>query len=447
MSNYFSIIILSHNNKHIDIVLHSILNQIHKKDEVIVVDDHSENEYLNFLKEIEAEHKIKLVHSIKTGNRSHNRNIGAKNSHNDILLFMDGDMVLIDNALTILRNAHAKREEKAFIGPKHNIHYDEIHFRLFSGIDNYLELLQTPQGQRQLASSYFLQDEREAFFEDTTNREFFWMHYYTGTSSVERDVFEKCGGFDESFETWGSEDVDFSYRIHFICEIGFLKDFHSFHIPHKRNALEIETSNMKNILKMLQKYHSWEFEVQYSFNGNPLIHKSVYYIVNQMRTLAFSDIQRIESDCNSFIIINTISRNNPNGYIIIEADGKHESIQQIGIALPYRSQSFDIVCISEHIFTYPPVITSRILQEAVRVGKNVYIQKRPDCIRINWNSNALIPTPFSNYRAAYHSDDIMDFSFYENNDVINVIPALPKNIMRSPIFWENMYAFQDHKEY
>lgn len=442
MNIYFSIIILSHNNKYIDIVLNSVLQQIETNDEIIVVDDHSENLYLIRLQQIASKYKIKLLNSEKKGNRSHNRNIGAKNSHNDILLFLDGDIVLMSNALSVLRNAHKKREERAFIGHKHNIHYDELHFQLHSGINNYLELLQTFSGQKQLASNYFIQDERETFFENKNNHEFFWMHYYTGASTVEREIFEQCGGFDESFETWGSEDVDLGYRIHFISNIGFIKDFHSFHIPHTRNALEIETTNMENILKMLQKYHSWEFEVQYSFSGNPLVHQSVYYIVNQMRTLTLSDIQKVDFNCNSYMIINTISKKNPNGNIVIKTMEKQENIQQIGLALPYPSQLFDEICVSEHIFTYPPIITSRILQEAVRVGKSVYIKKMSDCIRINWSRNALIPTPLSNYRVSYHSDDTMDFSFCEKNNIIKVLPALPKNVMRSPIFWENKYVSQ-----
>mgnify|MGYP002509661422 CR=1 FL=1 len=445
MKNYFSIIVLSHNNRYIDIVLDAVIKQIEIEDEIIVVDDHSEKKYINRLQQTASKYNIKLLNSVKNGNRSHNRNLGVKNSHNDILLFLDGDIVLMDNALSVLRNAHVKREERAFIGHKHNIHYDQLHFQLHSGIDNYLELLQTFSGQKQLASNYFITDERESFFENNDNREFFWMHYYTGASSVERTVFEQCGGFDESFETWGSEDVDLGYRIHFISQIGFLKDFHSFHIPHKRDAFKIETTNMENILKMLKKYQSWEFEVQYSFSGNPLIHKSVYYIVNQMRTLSLSDIQLVDFNCDSYIVINTISKRNPNGNIIVKTKEKKENIQQIGLALPYSSQTFDEIYVSEHIFTYPPIITSRILQETIRVGKNVYIQKMPDCIRINWNTNALIPTPLSNYRVAYHSNDTMDFSFYEKDNIIKVLPALPQNIMRSPIFLENKYVSQHDK--
>ena len=446
MKKYFSIIILSHNNKYIDLVLHSVIKQADIKDEIIVVDDHSEKEYFILLSKMAAQHNLKLLNSVKIGNRSHNRNLGAKYSHNDILLFLDGDIILMDHALAVLRNAHMKREERAFIGPKHNIHYDELHFQLHSGIDNYIELLQTFSGQRQLASNYFIQDEREDFFEDVHNRDFFWMHYYTGASSVEREVFEQCGGFDESFDQWGSEDVDLGYRIHFISEIGFLKDFHSFHIPHRRNAFGIETTNMENILKMLQKYQSWEFEVLYSFNGNPLIHKSIYYIVNQMRTLSLSNISEKNCDSNSCMIINTISKENPNGSILVKTEKSWKRLTQLGLALAYPSKAFDEVCISEHVFTYPPIIVSRILQEAVRVGKNVYIRKMPDCIRINWSANAFIPLPLSNYRVAYHSDDTMDFCFHEENSVIKVLPALPQNIMRSPIFLESKYASSDDKE-
>lgn len=430
-----SIIVLSHNNEHILLVLECILKQLENSDEIIVIDDHSEKDYLNNLENFTKENFIQLIKAKKINNRSHNRNIGAKSANGDILLFVDGDMVLIDNALALLRNAHTHYSQEAFIGPKHNIHYDKIHFELFTGMKNYIELLGTPEGRKQLSEDYFSQDERKEFFADPSNKKFFWMHYYTGASSVSRRIFEKCNGFDENFTSWGSEDVDFGYRIHQYCEIGFLDDFHSFHIPHNRDAFAIETSNMQNILQMLKKYNSWEFEALYAFNGNPSIHKSIYNIIKQMRTLSLASIKHIDEP--SFLIVNTVCKEFPYGNVTAFQNGELKKYQLLGLALPFKTKAFQTVCISENIFIYPPIIVSRILQESLRIGKNVYIQKSSDNIRIDWNGKIFFPFQSTNHKIAYRSEDTMDYSFEEIGDKINILPNIPENVMRNPIFWEN----------
>lgn len=432
----FSIIVLSKNNEYIKLVLDNIISQLEVNDEIIVVDDHSEKTYLQCLESYTSNKNIKLVKAKKIGNRSHNRNIGARYAEKDILLFVDGDMVLIDNALSILRYAHSYRTEEAFIGPKHNIHYDKIHFELFSGIKNYIDMLSTPTGRKQISEDFFSKDEREDFFNDKSNKRFFWMHYYTGASSVSNNIFKKCGGFDENFTAWGSEDVDLGYRINQYCDIGFLNDFHSFHIPHNRDAFAIETSNMYNTLQMLEKYKTWEFEVLYAFNGNPNIHKSFNNIIQQMRTLSLTHINNIGR--NNCLIINTISKEYPNGNITTYKENSSKSLPLLGLAIPIPSMSFDIVCISENIFIYPPIVTSRIIQEALRISKNVYIQKTDNDIRIDWNGKIFFPFQSTNHKIAYRSEDTMDYSFESVGDKIKVLPQIPENVLRSPKFWENL---------
>lgn len=435
MNISFSIIVLSHNNEYIYLVLNVILEQMEDCDEIIVIDDHSEMPYFKNLKAFSASKNIKLIKANKIGNRSHNRNIGAKYAKGDVLLFVDGDMVLIDNALLTLRYAHAYRPEEAFIGPKHNIHYDKIHFELFTGIKNYIDLLNTPEGRKQISEDFFSKDEREDFFADVSNKKFFWMHYYTGASSVNRKIFEKCGGFDEEFTLWGSEDVDLGYRIDKYCDIGFLKDFHSFHIPHNRDAFAVETSNMQNTLRMLEKYKTWEFEALYAFNGNPNIHKSIYNIIQQMRTLSLTFINSIE--CENYMIINSISKEYPQGNLITNKDNERKEYHLLGLAMPFKRKSFNTACVSENIFIYPPILVSRILQETLRVSQNVYIQKTDDNIRVDWNGKTFFPFQSTNHKIAYRSEDTMDYSFKAEGNKINVLPNLPESIMRSPKFWGN----------
>ena len=253
-----SIIFLCHNNINIDICINAVLEQIKANDELIVVDDHSDEHTLSILNSFSNNKSIVLLSSDKVANRSYNRNLGAKVAKNNILVFLDGDMVIGNNSLSALRNAYATRKEVAYIGQKHAINYDPIQLELFSKIENYIELLRTHSGRAQLESNPLFIDARKEFFENENNNKFHWIYYYTGLCSVQKDVFFEIGGFDEHFSLWGSEDVDLGYRINQRFYIGFVSDFHGFHIPHNRNVIENELSNKKNIQYMLHKYKDVE---------------------------------------------------------------------------------------------------------------------------------------------------------------------------------------------
>lgn len=163
-----SIIFLCHNNEHIDVALDSVIEQIDCNDEIIIVDDHSNKSTLCILKKYSNMPQIRLIKSPKIANRSHNRNLGAQSAINPILVFLDGDMVLGNQSIMELKNAHYFREEKAFIGQKHGIHYDDIQMRLYSAIPNYIELLSTKEGRDQLEKNPLFIDKRSKYFEDSS---------------------------------------------------------------------------------------------------------------------------------------------------------------------------------------------------------------------------------------------------------------------------------------
>lgn len=423
-----SVIILSSNNPHIAISIDSVASQLQQDDEIIVVDDHSDEDIIRKLNEYRSDGKIKLLYAEKHGNRAYNRNLGAKKARNDILFFMDGDIVMYDYSMEDLRKAHEQLEEIAFIGPKFCIHYSDIHFKLYSNIENYIELLQTPFGRKQLVSNPLFKDERSGFWNIPEYRQFFWLNYYTGASSVSRDIFLKTGGFDESFETWGSEDVDLGYRINQCGKIGFLPRMIAFHIPHPRNIISIETTNFENILFMLKKYKSWEFEVIHSFSAHPDILISFYNIINQMRLLALKEIDIIQTPKTAFLDV--ISSQNPNGKMtVFDGEGKQSVMQWIGITTTFGNNTFDVVYISDSIFIYPPIVTSRIIQEMLRIGEKVLIVPCQNNIRINWQDKFFIPEYHSNSRIRYNSDDLMDYHFCDVNGMLEIHSVIPKKYM------------------
>lgn len=89
-----SIIVLFHNNERFDIVIDALLKQRHEGDEIIIVNDHSSSDFLKVLQNLKTEKDVTVINSDIVANRSHNRNIGAERAKHELLLFVDGDIIL-----------------------------------------------------------------------------------------------------------------------------------------------------------------------------------------------------------------------------------------------------------------------------------------------------------------------------------------------------------------
>lgn len=403
-----SIIFICHNNRNINLCLNAALGQLLDNDEIIVVDDHSDSQTLALLNEYAKKNAIILIHSDKVANRSYNRNLGVRCSHNPILVFLDGDMVLGNRSLQKFRFAHESREEKAFIGNKHAINFDEYQLNLYASIPNYLDLLKTEEGRYQLEQHPMFKDRRIKYATTSESQRFIWTIYYTGLCSVERDFFELAGGFDEGFTTWGSEDVDFGYRISKLCKIGFIMDLHGFHIPHRRDVIKNELSNKQNILYMLKKYKTWEFEILANFYGYGHIGK-FEYVIQQMRMLKLSELHpQIEND---EIIIDSVSQDFPNGKIILYCNNILKTISSLGVAILVENSMYERAYVSDHIFIYPQLLTSRILQEALRIATHVYVYPTTDSLRIAWGDDVLCPMATKQHYG-YEANDLFSYTFF-----------------------------------
>ena len=101
----FSIIVLFHNNTRVNYVIDALLRQRISGDEIIIVNDNSSAEYLKILDGYKKIKDIFIINSDLIGNRSHNRNAGAAKAKNPFLLFVDGDIVISENCLHLLRMA------------------------------------------------------------------------------------------------------------------------------------------------------------------------------------------------------------------------------------------------------------------------------------------------------------------------------------------------------
>ena len=413
-----SIIFLCHNNRNIDICLDSVIEQTYVNDEIIVVDDHSNDETLALLKKYVENEKIFLLRSNKVANRSYNRNLGAKNAKNEVLVFLDGDMVLGNKGLLAIRTAHSLRLEQAFIGQKHAINFDELQLHLFSHIDNYIDLLKTQAGREQLAENLLFQDKRRFSFNNNENNNYNWTLYYTGLCTITKEIFDELNGFDENFTTWGSEDVDLGFRINQKYSIGYLNELHGFHIPHPRNVIKNEISNKNNIKYMLDKYKTWEFEILDSFYGYgslPVFNN----IIQRMRLVDVSESSMLLND--EELLIDIISKKYPKGNIYYQEKGKKQTVNSmLGVSILKKDKCFRVAYVSDHIFIYPPLLTCRILQEAIRIAENVYIYPTNDSTRFPWEEENMLLPKVQKQHYQYEVNDLFSFLFTPFEEYIKV---------------------------
>lgn len=391
---------LCHNTCGIEISIQSIENQLMPEDELILVDDHSDGPFLNRLASLLPPQGRILSVPNPGRNRSQNRNLGAAESNGDILVFIDGDIAVNDSALEQIRLAYQTNVDVAYVGTEHGMKYDEQQAILISGRDDYITALASPREREAFFHDPILSDWRGDDLHNPEDRPYFWLRFYTSFCAVRKDIFIKAGGFDETFRAWGAEDVDLGYRISLLGGIGYLPQVHCIHIPHPRDSFQNELTNRRNTYYMVGKYRNWQIETLAAFGSTPGMQRMIAAVLQRLAAVKLTPLP-ITAELDT---------------LYVDAPGKvfwtgcDKCAPMLGMALPFPNRSFLQVVISDHIFLYPPLITSRILQETLRVGKTVWIVRSGDQTRLGWEDDGVIcGIPFP--RICRYASELLDFEF------------------------------------
>ncbi len=175
------IIPVKNGEKTLEYTLRSISAQDHKSLETIVVDDHSSDNSINLLKK----HNVTVVKNNGTG-VAHARNTGSKYAKGDIILFIDADIILPENALSLIKEALTESRIAGAVG---------------------IESIAVPYG---------------SFFSRFKN---LWMNYtfshlpkyihsfYTSCAAIRKKDFERLGGFDVNYVKPNVEDTAFGRKM------------------------------------------------------------------------------------------------------------------------------------------------------------------------------------------------------------------------------------------
>jgi len=250
-------IITVHNRvSYLEKCLYSLINQSVKPEEIIICDDGSDENIIEFLKSFSEQNncKIKYIRQEFNGFRvARSRNNAVLYSKSDILVFLDSDVILTKNYIKKIydffqgnRNCFVtnypvrltqKQTEKISLDCIINCKYEII----------------TIKQKLKIVRQYF----KDLFYSITnrfrkTNKRLS-PKFRGGVSAVIKEDFLAVNGYDERFIGWGNEDDNLSKRLYIYGlngrNIG-LREFpiHLYHTPFHNNGFR-SNKNLANELK------------------------------------------------------------------------------------------------------------------------------------------------------------------------------------------------------
>ena len=183
-------------------MLKSINEQITEaRFEVIICDDGSGNSLTGIVESVATNYPCRVLWQNDIGNRCGKaRNMGIRCAEGRIILFLDDDMVAPPNLIQTHFSLHKGTEELCILGEICSVPHSVWQASNAKAGFDWLAENANP-------------DPRRATLENLDHTSTPWFYFATGHSSVSKFAVSEVGGFDEEFEGWGFEDVDFGLRL------------------------------------------------------------------------------------------------------------------------------------------------------------------------------------------------------------------------------------------
>ncbi|MCE2597228.1 glycosyltransferase [Motilimonas cestriensis] len=241
--------------------------------EVIVVDDGSVDHSEAVCQDFSSLLDIKYFHQQDKGFRAGKaRNIGAAIAEGDYLVFIDTSVVLASHALAKHLATHQSSPT-----PINIIGYVYAFGLRGNDVDPVIPMMSSDNADASLAylKDISALDQREPQYQlmgsDLSRWPAAFDIFWTCHVSVERKLFIQVGGFDESFTSWGGEDVDLGIRLFKAgSQFHLDRDICSFHWPHPEEGEENKNEQGVNIAQDLhKKYQLWETSFYGDLYGEP----------------------------------------------------------------------------------------------------------------------------------------------------------------------------------
>jgi glycosyltransferase involved in cell wall biosynthesis len=239
---------LSEKRNCIEIALRALLNQTLDTFEVVIVDNATNDNTLTSMSSLfdlfsKRLVEVNVVRCEPRGNKCLARNTGAKIAKNEILVFLDDDIVVTTNsALEFISNTLQHNQFACGARRYWTILFWDGEKALLESRANRFDYLQSithlPQGIKRGSGMRDL-------------NEFTWLACF---GAICKDDFQEIGGFDVNYLGWGRHDMDLMLRL-LVKGFSFVNLFDkisTIHLNHKVIRQDIQ-KKQQNISYYLEK--------------------------------------------------------------------------------------------------------------------------------------------------------------------------------------------------
>ncbi len=227
--------------------------------EVIVVDDGSSDGTGEFIKHMEKKYDFKYIYleRVVESSRSRARNTGINAAKGEIIIFLDGDILLKHNYLEELDKYFKINKDIILVGNRINL-TEDVSFEEVSANGYY-------ENQKfKLDSINKFEIRHLSYLESSYNAECQlhpWLKVYTGNLAVPKKYLDELGGFDENFKGWGVEDIELGYRLYMAgAKIIISNRIETFHQKHDKSG---------NLRISKEKYPEVDRNTEYFIKKHP----------------------------------------------------------------------------------------------------------------------------------------------------------------------------------
>ncbi len=229
--------------------------------EVIVVDDGGSDDSSLICKKYYGELNIRYYWQYDDGFRAGKaRNIGVAAAEGDYILFIDTGVLLHEDALTRHLEAHTNNAHPTVcIGYVYAFEVSEDTHSFINNVIRPDEVSFSIEKLKKLDLLDIRQRQYDSFGYDIYGWPAPFDILWTCHVSVEKQEIINAGLFDESFNSWGGEDVDLGVRLYqrnnrFIVN----KNLCSIHSPHPKQISNHNSATISAGIKIHQKYNLWQ---------------------------------------------------------------------------------------------------------------------------------------------------------------------------------------------
>lgn len=216
-----------------------------------------------------------------------------------------------------------------------------------------------------------------------------WQACFTNNLSVPRSLLEQIDGFDEHFHAWGVEDVELGYRLYkqHGVEFKLARNAIVFHQLHERDETMQGSSHYNNFKYFLDKHRTFDVEMFFAgFSFIPSkkcieydqIQQSIREVIevcqnNEVTWHSAPDLHRVAQPGAVFCGGGRNQSHDEWSIFHPSLEARSDPISLLGIELPYPSQTFSSVLLTNMILQFPKFLPA-LLQEAFRLAPRVWLE-------------------------------------------------------------------------